>query len=77
MVPAVNFSGLLVPVSALAGPARAIGLGFPSGWFQQIAIGTMTKGLGFAELWPNHLMLAAFAVALPCAAMLALPKQEA
>ncbi|WP_373461493.1 ribosome-associated ATPase/putative transporter RbbA [Pseudoroseomonas cervicalis] len=77
IVPAVNFSGLLVPVSGLSGAARAIGLGFPAGWFQQISIGSMTKGLGFAELWPSHLELAGFALLFIGAAALALRKQEA
>src|SRR6516162_9905864 len=46
ILPAQNFSGLIVPVSSLSGGARAIGLGFPAGWFQQISVGTFTKGLG-------------------------------
>ena len=77
VVPAVNFSGLLVPTSAIAGAARGLGLAFPASWFQKISIGTMSKALGFAELWPNHLVLAGFAVAFVGAAALALPKQEA
>jgi len=77
VVPAVNFSGLLVPTTAIAGAARVIGLAFPSSWFQQISIGAMTKGLKLAELWPNYLMLAGFAILFVGAAALALPKQEA
>jgi ribosome-dependent ATPase len=76
MIPAINFSGLLVPVSSLSGAGRAIGLSFPSGWFQQISIGTFTKGLGFAELWSNHLALVGFGLAFIAAATLALRKQE-
>ncbi|RAI58213.1 ribosome-associated ATPase/putative transporter RbbA [Roseicella frigidaeris] len=77
VVPAVNFSGLLVPTSSLSGAARAIGLAFPSGWFQQISIGTMSKGLGLAETWVNHLALAGFAIGFVLAASLLLRKQEA
>ena len=58
LIPASQFSGLLVPVSSLSGAGRAIGLGFPASWFQQISMGTFTKGLGFSELWFNHLVLA-------------------
>jgi ribosome-dependent ATPase len=47
---AVNFSGLLVPVSSLSGGGRLIGLGFPSTWYQQISAGTFIKDPGFAEL---------------------------
>ncbi|MBI2717658.1 MAG: ribosome-associated ATPase/putative transporter RbbA [Rhizobiales bacterium] len=76
MVPALNFSGMLTPVSSLDGVGRAIGLGFPSAWFQQISVGTFAKGLGFAELWQNHLALLVFAIAFIGAARFALPKQE-
>jgi ribosome-dependent ATPase len=76
LVPAVNFSGLLTPVSSLSPGGRLSGLAFPSAWFQQISVGTFTKGLGFAELWPNHLALAGFTVLFIGAAVLALRKQE-
>ena len=76
VIPTVNFSGLLVPVSSLTGAARAIGLGFPAAWFQPISVGTFTKGLGFSDLWLNGLMLAVFAVAYLIAAQVVLHKQE-
>ncbi|MEP3329134.1 ribosome-associated ATPase/putative transporter RbbA [Sedimentitalea sp.] len=77
IIPAVNFSGLLVPVSSLSGSGRLIGLSFPSGWYQQISVGTFTKGLGFAELWQSYLALAGFAVFFIVVSILALTKQEA
>ncbi|MCA0341710.1 MAG: ribosome-associated ATPase/putative transporter RbbA [Proteobacteria bacterium] len=77
MIPAVNFSGLLVPVSSLSGAGRFLGLAFPAAWFQQISVGTFTKSLGFAELWINHLALAVFAVVFIGAAAVVLRKQEA
>ncbi len=76
IIPAVNFSGLLVPVASLSGGGRLIGLGFPSAWFQQISVGSFTKGLGFADLWQNHLALAGFAVVFIAASVIALRKQE-
>jgi ribosome-dependent ATPase len=76
LIPTVSFSGLLVPVSSLSGAGRAIGLGFPASWFQQISMGAFTKGLGFPELWFNHLALAIFAVGYIAAAALLLRKQE-
>ena len=36
IIPAVNFSGLLVPVSSLSPIGRLIGLAFPSSWFQSV-----------------------------------------
>jgi ribosome-dependent ATPase len=76
IIPAVNFSGLLVPVSSLSGSGRLIGLGFPSAWYQQISVGTFTKGLGFTELWQNHIALVGFALLFLAVSVLALRKQE-
>ncbi|MBV8106260.1 MAG: ribosome-associated ATPase/putative transporter RbbA, partial [Hyphomicrobiales bacterium] len=76
LIPTTSFSGLLVPVSSLSGAGRAIGLAFPSSWFQQISIGAFTKGLGFAELWPNYVALAGFTILFIGAAALILRKQE-
>ncbi len=76
IIPAVNFSGLLVPVSTLSGGAQLFGLAFPASWYEQISIGTFTKGLGFAELWRNHLALLGFAVLFVAVSVLALKKQE-
>jgi len=77
LIPTVSFSGLLVPVSSLSGAGRAIGLGFPSSWFQQISVGAFTKALGFPELWPNHVALAIFTGLFIGVAALILRKQEA
>jgi ribosome-dependent ATPase len=63
-------------VCRTSGRPRAIGLGFPSSWFQQISVGAFTKGLGFPELWLNHLALAIFTVLYIGAAALVLRKQE-
>jgi ribosome-dependent ATPase len=77
VVPAVNFSGLLVPVSSLSGGARIIGLAFPAAWYQPVSVGTFTKSLGFNDLWMNLLVLACFGLAYLVAAQLLLRKQEA
>jgi ribosome-dependent ATPase len=77
IIPAANFSGVLVPVSSLTGPARLAGLAFPSAWYELVSVGTFTKGLGFQDLWLNLLMLAAFFVGFGVAAILILRKQEA
>jgi ribosome-dependent ATPase len=60
VIPTILFSGMLVPVSALTGPARFMGYGFPSAWFHHVSVGTFTKGLGLGDLWPDYLVLAAF-----------------
>ena len=76
IIPTVNFSGLLVPVSSLTGAGRAIGLMFPMAWFQPISVGTFTKGLTYSDLWSYALVLAVFAVGYFIAALLVLRKQE-
>jgi ribosome-dependent ATPase len=76
LIPATQFSGLLVPVSSLSGAGRAIGLAFPASWFQQISMGTFDKGLGFSELWQNHIALVGFVLVFITAATFVLRKQE-
>jgi ribosome-dependent ATPase len=76
IIPAVNFSGLLVPVSSLSGGGRLLGLGFPPAWYQPISVGAFTKALGFEDLWVNLIMLAGFFVFYVIAAKLVLRKQE-
>jgi ribosome-dependent ATPase len=77
MIPAVNFSGLLVPVSSLSGGGRLMGLLFPAAWYQPITVGVITKGLGFAELWDNLAMLLLFGIGFIAMALLALHKRSA
>jgi ribosome-dependent ATPase len=57
VVPAVNFSGLFVPVASLTEGAKTFGQIFPSRYFQQIGLGTFTKSLGFSELSHPFLIL--------------------
>ena len=77
IIPAINFSGLLVPVSSLPAGSRFFGLAFPGAWFQQISIGTITKGLGILDLWPYIATLTIFTLVYIGIAALALKKQEA
>jgi ribosome-dependent ATPase len=57
ILPAVQFSGLVEPVSSLAGVGRFIGEIFPTTHFLTIARGTFSKGLGFADLQDAFLHL--------------------
>ncbi|TDR89718.1 ribosome-associated ATPase/putative transporter RbbA [Enterovirga rhinocerotis] len=77
VVPAVNFSGLMAPVSSLSGGARLIGLSMPPAWYQPVSVGVFTKGLGFPELWLNLAALAGFFLLFLVAAQFTLRKQEA
>ncbi len=75
-VPAIQFSGMLQPVSSLSGTARLMGDGFPMTYFLRIAIGAFTKGLSFADLTGSLIGLAVFIPALTLLSLLFLKKQE-
>ena len=45
VLPATQFSGMMTPVSSLAGVAQIIGRGFPMTYFMPISVGAFTKGL--------------------------------
>jgi ribosome-dependent ATPase len=77
ILPAVQFSGMFVPVSSLTGVAAFAGKIFPSTYFQAISIGTFTKALGLATLWPNIVALAVIAMVYFTVSVVLLPKQEA
>jgi ribosome-dependent ATPase len=77
ILPAVQFSGMFVPVSSLTGVAALAGKIFPSTYFQAISIGTFTKALGLATLWPNIVALAVIAMVYFTVSVVLLPKQEA
>jgi ribosome-dependent ATPase len=76
VLPAVQFSGLLTPVSSLSPWAKITGLGFPSTYFQQVSVGTFTKALSFGDLSTNLLALAIFAVGYIALSCLFLRTQE-
>jgi ribosome-dependent ATPase len=75
-LPAMQFSGMLTPVSSLTGAPAVLGRGFPMTYFIPVSVGTFTKGLGFHELTESLLSLAAFIPALTLLSLLLLRKQE-
>lgn len=76
IIPAVQFAGLINPVSSLEGGGRLIGEIYPASYMFTISRGVFSKALGFADLqaqfWP---LLAAIPVIIG-AAILTLKKQE-
>jgi len=76
MLPAMQFSGMLVPVSSLTGIAALMGRAFPMSYFLPISVGTFTKGLGFIDLSIYLLELAVFFPAFILLSLLLLSKQE-
>ena len=53
LIPAVQFSGLLDPVSSLEGPGRLVGQTYPAAYMFTISRGVFNKALGFQDLWPS------------------------
>jgi ribosome-dependent ATPase len=76
ILPAQQFSGMMVPVSSLSGTAQVIGLCFPMTYFRPISVGAFTKGLGFADLTTSILTLLVFIPVLTSISLWLLPKQE-
>ncbi len=77
ILPAVQFSGMFVPVSSLRGGAWFAARIFPSTYFQAISVGTFTKALGFSSLWRNVVALAVLALIYFVTSVTLLKKQEA
>ena len=63
-LPAFQFSGIMTPVSSLAGIAAFMGRIFPMTYYLPISVGTFTKGLGFQDLAEDLLALTIFDVVL-------------
>ncbi|WP_425081533.1 ribosome-associated ATPase/putative transporter RbbA [Ruegeria arenilitoris] len=76
VVPTIQFSGLLQPVSTLEGGAQTIGSLWPSSYFLHLNVGAFTKGLGWDALTPDLLALACFGPVLTLIAALLLRAQE-
>jgi ribosome-dependent ATPase len=76
VLPATQFSGMMVPVASLSGAAQLMGRAFPMSYFVPISVGTFTKGLGFADLGPDLFALAIFVPILLLINRLLLRKQE-
>jgi ribosome-dependent ATPase len=76
MVPAIQYAGLINPISSLEGIGAFVGRILPTTYFLAIARGTFSKALGFAELWPSLVPIAASVVVLMTLCVLLLKKQE-
>ncbi|MFY9973916.1 MAG: ABC transporter permease, partial [Chromatiaceae bacterium] len=75
-IPTILFSGMLVPVSSLTGPARIMGYGFPSAWFNHVSVGSFTKGLTLGDLWLDYVVLGAFGLGFFLVGLALLRTQE-
>ena len=75
MLPAVQFSGVIDPVSSLTGVGAVIGQVYPTTHFLTISRGTFAKALALADVWPNLVPLALAGVVLIGASVALLRKQ--
>jgi ribosome-dependent ATPase len=75
-LPAIQFSGLLLPVSSLSRDARIMGAAFPSTYFHHISVGVITKGLRLHDLIPDYAALIVVIGAFLLLALALLRKQE-
>jgi ribosome-dependent ATPase len=76
ILPAVQFSGMFVPVSSLKGGAWVAAKIFPSTYFQAISVGAFTKALGITSLWRDIAALGVIALVYFGVSALLLKKQE-
>ena len=76
LIPAVQFSGLLDPVSSLEGSGRLIGSVYPATYMFMISRGVFSKGLGLADLQGALLPLLASVPVVMLGAIALLKKQE-
>jgi ribosome-dependent ATPase len=60
MLPAVQFSGFMQPVSSLEGSGAVIGNLYPTTYFLQISVGVFTKALSYRDLTSDLGALALF-----------------
>jgi len=72
---AMQYSGILTPVSSMTGASHAIARAFPPMYYENVIKGVFMKGVGARVLWPDLLFLAGFG-ALVMAAAYALFKKR-
>lgn len=76
IIPAVQFAGMITPVSALEGAGRLIGEVHPASAFLTISRGVFSKALQLPDIYPALLQMSLAAPLILLAAVLLLKKQE-
>jgi ribosome-dependent ATPase len=76
MLPTMQFSGMMQPVSTLEGGARFMGYLWPTTYYMHMSVGAFTKGLGFGDMTTDLLALTLFCPAFLVLSSLLLRKQE-
>jgi ribosome-dependent ATPase len=76
IVPTIQFSGLLQPISTLDGNARRIGLIWPASYYMHSSLGAYTKGLSAGLMVKDAVFLACCIPVLLAISYIGLKKQE-
>jgi ribosome-dependent ATPase len=76
IIPAVQFAGMITPVSALEGAGRLIGEIHPASFFLTISRGVFSKALQLSDIYPAVLQMALAVPVIILASALLLKKQE-
>ena len=76
MIPAVQFCGMIDPVTAQEGSGRIIGMIYPTTYMLLVSRGVFNKALGFADLYPELLILLVTVPIVVGCGVLSLRKQE-
>jgi ribosome-dependent ATPase len=76
IVPTIQFSGLLQPVSTLEGNARLIGSIWPTTYYMHSSVGAYAKGLGAGLMLQDVIFLACCIPVLWAISIIGLKKQE-
>ena len=76
IIPTVQFSGLLQPVSTLTGNARLMGTIWPTSYYMHSSVGAYTKGIGPGLMMQDIIFLACCIPILWAVSLIGLRKQE-
>ncbi len=75
IIPAVLYSGLLVPIASMEPGAKLQAHLFPAMYYTDIVLGSFLKGVGLEQLWGEVLALLVYAAALWTASLLMFHKR--
>ena len=76
LMPTMQYSGMIQPISTLSPEAQMIGSAWPASYFMHLSVGAYTKGLGWAALSQDIVKLSLFFPVFLAIAVLLLRKQE-
>lgn len=76
IIPAIQFSGMLTPISTLGGAAYIQAHLFPAMYYEDVVMGVFLKGVGWDVLWQKLAVLAGYSAILIAASYLGFRKRQ-